>query len=128
MLVMWHMNLLNYIKRPTSFLLHGLMWACACRSYSGIDYWLTEVALEPVWGLARANRDVWHAKRRRKCHTTARRCERQVEAANFRFMPFNTKGWEEEFRRNLLESKGEGKEDVVEKGMALARQWSEKGI
>jgi hypothetical protein len=127
MLVLWHMDL-EHTEHPKRFLVEGLMWAYGCRTKSNLDYWLKELEMAPIWCSSTFYMNVWHESRRQCRHDSSMSCQLPIEAANFRLLPLIEKGWEEGFRRKLLGIKGEEKEDVVEKRMALAREWSKNGI
>ncbi|KAF2715413.1 hypothetical protein K504DRAFT_497286 [Pleomassaria siparia CBS 279.74] len=128
MLVLWHMDLED-TEHPKRFLVKGLMWAYGCRSQSHLCYWLEQVKMAPAWCSATFYMNVWHASHQQCRHDDTTGRQVPIEAANFRLLPSFEKGWEEGFRRKLLEIEGEeGMEDVVEKRMALAREWSKNGI
>jgi hypothetical protein len=127
MLVLWHMNLGN-TERPTRFFVEGLMWEYGCRAISDSEYWLKELEIAPVWCRSTFYLNIWHTSQLSCRHDSTKPCDKPLEAANFRLLPSNEKGWEEGFRTKLLQVEGEGNEDVVEKRMTLARKWSKNGI
>jgi hypothetical protein len=119
------------IKEPAIFLSHGIMWLFAFRGITQADILKKELDLPDnvkhiyILGWQKVMRMRWRAN----CEHRPRCLDCHVSARNFRFVPVEDEHqWHVRFRRWLMECGIEREPAIIDKYVAVAKDWVQNGM